>query len=277
MVTARDLMKINIPTLNFDMTVPQAIKFMSESISHFAVVEADSSRMNGVITEAALMKIYLRYQTQPEKETLILYRDLFDPIQLVLESEDFTQVVKKIMVSVGNRVIVVNADGKATGYITPKDILPYFNDDLKSLKGGVVIPKLNSDIEALKSDLYMYETFFTKSPFLMHSVNLQGNIQMANESMHAVLGYNYGDLIGKSVYDIYPQTNHEKVSSALKSVTDKAYQKIVKGQMVRADKKNIEVEMMTRALCNEKGESIGTITVSRPFDMEYFLSCLPNH
>lgn len=277
MIVARELMKLNIPVISFDMTVPEAITYMSQNSLPFAVVATDSSRLNGVITEAVLMKIYLRYQSQPEKESMILYREFFEPVQLILEEEDFSHVVKKLMTAIGNRGIVVNQQGKAIGYITAKDVLPYFSENFKSARGGVLLPKNLEDINNLKSDLYLYETFFTKSPFLMHSVNLAGVIQMANESMHAVLGYEYGSLVGKTAFDIYPPENHDKVREALKGITHKGFQKIIQGEMVRKDGKKVKMEMMTRALCNEKESTIGTITVSRPQDMEFLLNCLPHH
>ncbi len=270
MIKAKEIMHISTPVLPFSATVPEAIAFFAKNKLEFAAVQASPERFHGVITEGGLMRIYLRYKSHPERESLILYRDLFEPAQLINENEPFAEIVKKIVTAVGHRVFVINESSAVIGYIKAQDILPFFLE-----KSRAAVTESPSDLNAVHSNLYLYENFFTQSPFLMHSINRQGEIQMANEILHRVLGYQYGELLGKTVLDLYPKEVQQKVAESLSQIIDKGSHKIVKGQMVHKNGNLVEVEMVSRALLDQGGDTIGTITVSRPIDMKYLLDCLP--
>lgn len=268
MITAKELMHTNTPNLFFDTTVETAFDFFRTNPHSFAVVSASADRLHGVLTEGGLMRIYMKYQSYKDRPSLIFYRDMFEPAQLVLETEEFPSVVKKVMTSIGNRVFVINQAGEMVGHITAKDILPYFSANNVSMQKSKVG-------EGIHSDMFLYQSFFTKSPFLMHSANQKGEIQMANEILHRILGYEYGDLIGKTIFDIYPKENHEKAREGLKTILDQGYHKIIKAEMIRKDGSHIEIEMASRALVDPAGKPVGTITISRPIQMESLLEVLP--
>lgn len=270
MIQAKNIMHRETPVLSFSASVPEAIEFLKNHSEGFAAVQASPDRLHGVLTEGPLMQIFLRYQANPEKESLILHRDLFEPAQLTHEDEYLPEIVKKVVTAVGNRVFVINKGGNVIGYITAKDVLPYFSPTGPQVAGD------KKPLEAWKSDLYLFETFFSKSPFMMHSVNREGVIQMANEMMHTVLGFDYGELIGRTIFDLYPESAHTKAEAGIKTIFSKGYHKVVQGTMVHKQKKLIEVELVSRALTNQFSETIGTMTVSRPLDMKYLLDCLPH-
>ncbi|MEZ0391018.1 MAG: PAS domain S-box protein [Pseudobdellovibrionaceae bacterium] len=265
MKTAKDLMNPKTPILSFDSTVQDSIEYFQTNPNGFVAVMAGRDRLHGVLTEGNLVRIYLRYQSHPDKEALIFYRDCFEASQLILASEAFHEVVKKVMTSVGNRVFVIDAEGMVIGHITAKDILPHLSGQTQAK------PMQGAAFDELKSQLYLYESFFSKSPFMMHSVNPQGFIQMANESLHNVLGYEYGQLIGKTIFDLYSKQSHEKAQAGIQTILSKGYHQVVKSQMVRKDGSLIEVELASRALQDPWKNSIGTITVSRPIDMSLLL------
>lgn len=270
MIQAKNIMHRQTPVLSFDTTIPEAIEFLKNCNEGFAAVQASPERLHGVLTEAPLMQIFLRYQAQPARETLIEHRDLFEPAQLTHEDEYLPEIVKKVVTAVGHRVFVINRAGEVVGYITAKDVLPYFSPKGPEIAGD------KKPMENWKSDLYLFETFFSKSPFMMHSVNKDGVIQMANEILHTVLGYEYGELIGKTIFDLYPESAHTKAEAGIKTIFSKGYHKVVNGKMVHKKGKAIDVELVSRALTNQFSETIGTMTVSRPIDMKYLLECLPN-
>ena len=270
MMTAKEIMVTNTPSMSFDASVTEAIETMKNNPFSFAAVMASKDRFHGVLTEAVLMRIYLRYQTQPEKEALIFYRDCFEPMQLIHSGEMFSEIVKKVMTAVGHRVFVIDNDGNVVGHITAKDLLPLF-----SPTGMKANNPNHMTSERVKSGLYLYENFFTKSPFMMHSVNQDGQIQMANEVLHTVLGYSYGELIGKTIFDLYPKEAHEKAAEGIKTILDSGFHKVVKGKMVCKSGQAVDVELMSRALVDQSGKNVGTVTVSRPTDMEFLLKSLP--
>lgn len=268
MINAREMMNPVTPALSFDSNVEEAIQFFEKHPHQFAAVVAGKDRINGVLTEGNLVRIYLRYQTQPAKDALIFYRDCFEPTQLILDSEPFHEVVKKVMTAVGHRVFVIDSAGVLIGHITAKDVLPRLSGkpESKSPQGQA--------FDELKSQLYLYESFFSKSPFMMHSVNSQGFIQMANEMLHRLLGYEYGELIGKTIFDLYPKQVHEKAQAGIKTIMTQGYHQVVKSEMLRKNGTAIPVELASRALEDPWKNPVGTITVSRPIDMGLLLEVM---
>lgn len=269
MIQAKEIMNRETPRVAFDISVVDAIEYLKRRPEGFAIVQAAPDRLQGVLTEAGMMRAFLRFQATQDKESLIFFRDVFEPAQLVHEDELFPEIMKKILTAVGSRVFVINASGATVGYITSKDILPYFSRSAAAKNND------SKPLESLRSDLYLYETFFAKSPFMMHSIGRDGKIQMANEVLHAVLKYDYGELIGKTIFDLYPKSAHAQAAEGLERIISQGYHQVVRGTMLSKSATEIDVELVSRALLNQKGEAIGTMTVSRPFDMKYLLSCLP--
>ncbi len=263
-------MHVGAPVIPYESSVEEAIAFLRTSKLGFAAVVADQERIHGVLTEANLMRIYLRFQANPRNETLILYRELFEPFQLIQESEVFPEIMKKVLSAMGNRVFVINSAGAITGFITAKDLLPFLAINKSDRQMGT-----NPD-EELKSNLYLYESFFAKSPFMMHSVNGEKKIQMANEVLHLVLGYEYGDLIGKTIFELYSKDAHNQAEVGLKKIFDKGFHKVVQSNMVHKSGKLIPVELVSKVLMDQFQKPVGTMTVSRPIDMEYLVKCLPD-
>jgi PAS domain S-box-containing protein len=270
MLIARDVMRKDTPSLSFDQTVSEAINFLKRHTDSFVAVKASEDRYQGVLTEANLVRIFLRLQNHPDKQALIFYRDCFEPLQLIQEGEKFPEIVKKIMTSVGNRVFVIDEESKVVGHITARDILPYFTAKGIEL-GKDVMPSL---VETLKSELYLYESFFEKSPFMMHSVTSNGVIQMANEILHSILGYSYGELIGRTIFDLYPKENHKKAEEGIRTILDQGFHSVVVAQMITKTGGIVDVEMASRALVDQANKPIGTMTASRPLKMELLLKNL---
>lgn len=269
MIQAKNLMHRSTPVLPFSATIPESIEFIKAQPKGFAIVQASANRFHGVLTEAQLMRIFLRYQAHPERETLILYRDLFEPAQLIHEEEYFPEIVKKLVTAVGNRVFVIDNKSNVVGFITAKDLLPYFSP--KGAEGQAPDEK----VEDLKSDLYLFESFFTKSPFMMHSVNREGVIQMANEVLHSVLGYEFGELQGHTIFNLYPKESHAKAEAGLKTIFSSGFHSIVNAEMIRKDGVKVAVEMVSRALTDQRQSPVGTMTISRPLDMKILLEVMP--
>jgi PAS domain S-box-containing protein len=283
MIRAKDLMAAGAPSISFDQTVIEAIEYLKTHPTGFVAVKATEDRYQGVLTEGNLVRIFLRSQSQPDKQALIFYRDCFEPMQLIHQDEEFPEIVKKIMTAVGNRVFVIDGVGVIVGHITAKDILPAFVNqsagqrsagDAATQQPAVALP--SHQLEMMKSELYLYESFFEKSPFMMHSVNPDGEIQMANEILHAVLGYPYGELIGKTIFDLYPKENHKKAQAGIKTILHDGFHSVIQAQMITRNHSVIEVEMASRALTDQTGVAVGTITVSRPLKMDYLLKNLPS-
>ena len=86
---------------------------------------------------------------------------------------------------------------------------------------------------------------------------------------------NWALLIGKTIFDLYPKEAHEKAAEGIKTILDSGFHKVVKGKMVCKSGQAVDVELMSRALVDQSGKNVGTVTVSRPTDMEFLLKSLP--
>lgn len=264
MLHAKNLMRTNLPLLAYDSLVEDLFKSSNYNLGFWIVGEA--SRVHGIISEASLLKIFLKNQLHPERQSLILFRDAFEPIQFIQEEEPIGEVLKKVLIAVGNRALVLNNKHEVKGFITIQDLLPHFLGDRKV---NPALPK--SDWE---SDLYYYENFFDKAPFMMHSVNAEGHIQMANEMLHSVLGYTYPDLVGMHFLQLYTPENWSKAQKGVKVIFKEGFHQVVNSSMMTKDKQKIDVELASRALHSTQGHPIGTVTVSRPLDMQVLIQTL---
>ncbi len=264
MYSAKDLMRPQVPVVNFDLSITAALSVLKEQKTTFALVQASPDRFHGVLTQARLVPIFIRYKAQPAKDLLIHYREFLEPVQLVQEIEPLHQVLRKLVGAVGHRLFVINDQQHVIGCILPEDVLP------------VLAPQQGSiEVEEARKDLPMYENFFEGSPFMMHSVNSQGIIQLANQILHKILGYEFGELVGKTIFQLYAPENHAPAAQGLKSIFEKGYYKVIHSQMLRKDGTSIEVELVSRALKDQSGRIVGTLTVSRPLNMELMLEALP--
>lgn len=269
LIQAIHIMEKNTPLLSFDCSVEQAVDFFRSHSTDFALVQASPERVQGVLTEAGLLRMSLKYQAQPTRNHVLLFREMLEPVQLCHETEPFNEVVKKILSAVGQRVFVIGEGGRVIGFITARMILPY----LAFSKPHAQAPK--SEVEEVKKDLFFYESFFTKSPFMMHSVNREGIIQMANEMIHRVLGYNYGELIGKTIKDLYPPESHKEAEKGIRTIFKEGFHTVVQGEMVAKDGHRVAVELVSRALADQHSHPIGTMTISRPIDMKFLVELMP--
>jgi len=273
LIQALHIMDRNTPAISFDASVESAVDFFRSHSGGFALVQAASDRIQGVLTEAGLVRISLKHQSDPLKNHLVLFREVFEPVQLCLETEEFPEIVKKILSAVGQRVFVINPAGGVTGYITARMILPYLASTRAREEGREEGQKFPT--ESIKKDLFFFESFFTKSPFMMHSVNRDGIIQMANEMIHLVLGYTYGDLIGKTIHDLYPPSSHKQAEMGIKTIFSEGFHKVVRSEMVAKDGHRVAVELVSRALTDQHSNPIGTMTISRPMDMQFLVELMP--
>jgi PAS domain S-box-containing protein len=254
-----------VPFFNYDTSLAELFDRLSGLPEGFAVV-GESSRAHGVIHEGTLLQIFLKHKQNPKYDALIFYRNYFDPIQFVQQEEDLNLVLKKVLMSVGNRIFVLNSDQKIIGYITAKDVLPQFLGSRNQCHG--------EGSKKWDTDFSFYEYFFDKAPFMMHSVNSEGKIQMANEMLHRVLGYDYPELIQRHLSDLYTEENWAKAQKGVQVIFKEGFHKVVKSAMLTKSGEAIEVELASRALLNPLGYRIGTVTVSRPLDMNVLIQSL---
>lgn len=212
MKIAKDLMTPKPITVLSSETIRDiAHTFIEKNISS-APIETPLGEVLGVISELSLSRALLREYLGDEavKNQIFNHQDLFSLATFVQEDTPIVDVVNSILTSPDHKVFVLNNQERLTGVISPKDILCFLNGedskfiDLKSEleEANKKVSELTKKISKLKNVSETYIDLYEDAPSMMHSVDENGVIIMANKKIHNVLGYSNGALIGLSLIHI---------------------------------------------------------------------------
>ncbi len=168
------------------------------------------------------------------------------------------------------------------GIISPKDLLWMVSGQQKnSLNLKVELEKakqeatsLSSKLSDIENLLKMYRNVFEDSPYMMHSVNSDGRVIMANRRLHNILGYEDNEMIGKSLSDLYPKTVMHEAIGGLETIKKNGFHHVTYTTMLRKSGEKIRIDIASSALRSPKGDFIGTISISRLVDSEDLLRAL---
>lgn len=276
MSCANEIMTSNPLMLGSGTDILDAVEFFNKHGISSAPVQNPLGEILGQLTEINLVKALVHYRAKSEYSKVIHAESLFEPIYFVEGNDDIATVLKIIVKAPTHRVLVKDAKGKVTGIISPKDLL-------RSIQGGgnvsrVVIDEvraLQKELEDLRGKmqemtnyLQTYDTVFQSGLFGLHSADRQGRIIFANDRLHQALGYSPGELIGKTIFEIYPKEFHEEAKAGLRRVQDEGRHTLTFSNMLRKDGQTVKVDLASAALKDEVGRFIGTFTISRTHGSE---------
>jgi PAS domain S-box-containing protein len=280
---ARDFMTAKPICLDAAMELKSAMRlFLDHHITSAPVLDA-KGKVLGVLTELDLVKGILRHHVELSEHAAIRdHMDLLEEAVCVDETATVTVILKSIVKATAHRVIVVDRIQRVVGIISPKDVLklvmgetmnsPSLQDQLKAAKAK--IETLSVELESLSKDREQFERVFMDSPYMMHSVDLNGRIVMANKKIHDVLGYSPGELAGKTIFDLYPQTLHKEAERGLQAIMDKGFHGLTYTTMLTKHREPVRVDIASSALLTRNGHFLSTISISRLVDSEALLRAL---
>lgn len=283
MKTAKDIMTPNPKFIGSGEDLKTATQLFFDNNIHYAPVVTPTKEVLGLFSEMGLVKAALKQYLEPEQyDKVYHHKDLFNQAVFVPETATLDDVVKAITKADSNRVLVQNKQGLLVGIIAPKDILALVSGQTRqslSLKSELEKTRteastLNNKLETLEETLKRYRNIFEDSPYMMHSVNAEGRIILANKQIHQRLGYEQGELIGKSLADIYPKTVLHEAMQGLEQIKEKGVHHLTYTTMVRKNGEKIRIDIASSSLRNSKGEFLGTISISREVDAEELLRAL---
>lgn len=281
--TAKEIMTPNPKFIGSGDSLETAIKLFFENNIHYAPVITPNKEVLGLLSEMALIKASLRHYLEPDKlDKVFHHKELFEAPVYLDESESIDDVVKTISKSSTNRLLVKNKQGLLVGIISPKDLLSLVSgQQKKSLNLRLELEKAKEESKLLSNKLSdvenmfkIYRNVFEESPYMMHSVNDQGRIIMANRCIHATLGYEKDELIGKSLSDIYPKTILHEAVGGLDKIKKNGHHHVTYTSMVKKNGEKIRIDIASSALTSPRGDFLGTISISRLVDSEGFLRAL---
>jgi PAS domain S-box-containing protein len=280
---ASELMTAAPMTLSSETTVTEAVQFfITNSVTTMPVLGSQGEIL-GQISDLSLLKAYVLSQAHPDKTMLIgQFRNLFEKPLLISEKAPLADVLKSLQESVTHRVLVIDASDRLIGIISPKDLLRFMRGEEKpsvklvhDLKGlQTKVDSLNQTVKGLNKDLNQYQEIYKSNFYMMHSIDATGKIMMANEKLHQTLGYKPNELIGKTILDLYPDHLHKVVEAGLEKLrtggeTDHTY-----STFLTHEGKPMRVELASSIMKSDKGDFVGTFTISRELDSETMLKAL---
>ncbi|MFN9066813.1 MAG: PAS domain S-box protein, partial [Bdellovibrionales bacterium] len=129
-------------------------------------------------------------------------------------------------------------------------------------------------VNEIEKYLEVYEKTFHETPYMMHAVNEKGEILMANKREHDMLGYQMGELRGKTIYDIYSKSVHHEATQGLKKVVETGTHQMTYTTLVKKDGSPLRCDIASSAIFGDNGKFISTVSVLRPIDSDELLRIL---
>ncbi len=272
---AKSVMTENPKCIQSGELLVDTISVFFKNNIHYAPVITPGDEVLGLLSETALLKASLRHYLDANKhERVYAHRDLLEPVPFVKEDSPIEEVMRSMMQSKSKRVLVHDYRLRLIGIISPKDILRKLHGE-HNLSSGMSyelqqveqqVTSSNPNVKNLHDLVHVYREAFESSPLLMHSVDGRGKVVMANRKIHAELGYDVGELIGKTIFDLYQPGMHEMALHGLENIKNSGGHRSTMTQMVRKDGKAIHVDVVSSALRDSNGSFLSTISVSRVLD-----------
>lgn len=261
------------------MPLAEAAQFMTgHKLTTVPVVSA-AGDVIGVLTDFHLLRGLLRARQEPALKTLGDIRDELDPVVTVKETDSIVEAFRLMIQSPNHRIYALRND-KLAGAVSPKDLLLYMAG-VKNQAAPVMDSLVQKQIETILKELHDtrrllsdYQQMFQDSPYLMHSVDMDGKIIAANRMIHFVLGYEEGELLGRTIRQLYPPENQLKAMEGLATVRKLGFHPMVNVTMVKKDGDLVRVDVASTARKDENGQVDGTITVGRLSDSYRMLNYL---
>ncbi len=283
MKTARELMTPNPKFVQSGEELIETLQLFLTNEIHYAPVVTPMGKVLGLLSEISLVKASLRqYMESGKHEKVVHHQDLLEEAAFVIEDDGLDEVLKTLIKSPSHRVLVMSKTGKLIGIISPKDILALLSGEGKKTinlraeldSAKVEAEKLSMQLKNMAEALARYQKLFSDTPYMMHSVDAQGVIQMANKKIHSVLGYIEGELIGRSLNDLYPKSVQHEAFDGLKRIMEQGYHHTTYTSMMTKSGQKVRVDIASSSLRDNEGRFIGTISISREVDSENLLRSL---
>jgi PAS domain S-box-containing protein len=283
MRTAADLMTPNPKMIASGASLTEVIVlFLELGITSSPVVNP-LGEILGVLSELSLVKAYMIHKARlPKNDKVGHHVDLLEPVAYVGLHAPIIDVLKEMIGAPTHRLLVRGDKEKIVGIISPKDLMramigqvnPAQNLKDKLLETEAQLKTSLEKLQEVERHLEVYQSVFHEVPYMMHAVNAEGTILMANKREHDVLGYDDGELIGKSIYDVYAKSMHHEAIQGLKKVMESGHHHMTYTTLLSKKGANIRCDIASSAIRGSNGQFLSTISVLRPVDSEEMLRIL---
>lgn len=128
------------------------------------------------------------------------------------------------------------------------------NNDTKNLN-------LSNSLSSIQGDIF--EQIVQHFPDIIHSVDGNGKIVSTNAFASELLGYTQEELVGKSIYDIYPQEIRGMVKKGFEQLKKDGFKDGIESKLVSKTGELIDVEIRSLSLYDDDGNFIRTFSIIR--------------
>lgn len=283
MRTASEIMTPNPKMIASGDSLTDVIKLFIENGITSSPVINPIGEILGVLTELSLVKAYMLHKAKFNTSDRVGHHtELFEVITYINEQSPLADVLKVMVNSPTKRLLVKDSSDKIVGIISPKDIMRAIlgtNGASQNIREKLVetegrLKETLNKVESMEKHLEVYRKVFHETPYVMHAVDENGIIIMANKREHELLGYKEGELIGKSMYDLYAEPMHEAAARGLKAIIDGGHQNVTYTSLRHHNGTTIRCDIASSSMRDRHGKFLSTISVLRPMDSEELLRIL---
>jgi PAS domain S-box-containing protein len=210
--------------------------------------------------------------------TLLERERFLDRVDSVLLSDGADVVVNRLLKSKLHRVVVVDNADRVQGIISPKDVLRRLQGEQTqaSLENKAQLDASHSQIlnkvdsgASVSEALAYYKQLYENAPYMIHSVDASVKIMGCNQKMHEILGYAPGQLIGKSIEDIYTKTFHQDIRDSLQVLMSEGASLQVLSEMITSTGQILHVEVQSSVFNDANKKPVGTISITRVLEEDF--------
>lgn len=279
---AKDIMKAKPVLITVDMKLADVSRMFEAHGIEVAPVIDSANKIHGFLTSQVLVKTFLMSGSQEGKDRIAHFLEALLPVTCVESDDDVKVIMRKLLDSSSSMVIVSSPEKKLTGVIGYREIFQFFRqekskpttlrEEIEQLQAELKVARQES--QAYKSKLERLQRVVDLSPYLFHVVDRDGNIILANRLLHQMLGYQDGELLNKTIHNIYPQSAHKMASQWLNEVEYRGYHEPTHSSMVSKGGELVRVQVLSSSLYSDEGEFLGMITISREPEMDDMIKSL---
>lgn len=260
MATARSIMSPDLFLIDEDTKIDVATQKFKRLQFTSAPVVNSKEKVLGILTELGLMRASLMPTAKSGGRTIRDYAMVLTPASFIEATATSEQVIKALIQAPSHRLVVMEAE-KVIGIISPKDVLQCMGEQLRA-----PVSKLKA---RSPSDMgQLYQSLFEQSPYMMHSVAADGTIALANRKIHEVLGFEYGELVGRPMLELYLEKFKMQVQNGLEWLKKEGHDEHVLTSMRHKNGEMIPVELRSSSIHGAGGSFQGTVTVARRLDSD---------
>jgi two-component system NtrC family sensor kinase len=109
----------------------------------------------------------------------------------------------------------------------------------------------------------IFEQIVESFPDIIHSVDHEGRIISTNRAAEELLGYSKSEMLGMSVFDIYPKHIAPKVKAGFQQLKVEGFKSRIESQLLSKSGEIIDVEIRSLSLYDDNGEFARTFSIIR--------------